>query len=94
MEIQPIETIETKLGQRPKPTGNINDPQNIEDKRKTNNEFYRDRGCLINRIKRLVLKYDVDVLIDHKRKTRVELLQLIEFIRDWVINNRTNFLLC
>ena len=40
MEIQPIQPIETKLGRKPKPTGNINDPQNIEDKRKTNNEFY------------------------------------------------------
>ena len=89
---------ETKRRGRPRnPLGNINDIQNRETKQAKNRQWYYEKGFLINSIKHLVSKYQVDMVecsfvLNYNRKTKEELTAILQTLINWILVHRGFFL--
>ena len=90
--------MEKKIGRPKNPDGNINDIRNRSEKKKLNRDWYYERGYLINKIKYLIIKYNVDVVecglaLDYATKPKPDLETMIIDLSRWIVTNRDTALL-
>jgi len=84
--------MEKVIGRPKNPNGNINDIRNRSQKQKKNRDWYYERGYLINKIKYLICKYNIDVVecdfaLNYTSKNKEELEGIIKGLTRWIILN-------